>query len=334
MQRLPHRFKLGEPAVAARVAHLGGEVADGVVAPVVGESLLHQVMVVDEGVHRHQLDRGHAEAAQMLEDGRSGERGVLAAQSLRHVGMLHGESLDVQLVDERVVPRRRRSAIFAPGERGIDDLALRHAEGVVALVWREVFALAADAVAEMTIAPAQVAHDRLGVGIEEKLLRIEAKALRWIVRALDAGTVEKPGARVGQIAMPHLVGLLAKLDALYFAAPLGIEQAQLDAFGLLREEREVHALPVPGRAQRMGPPRPDGRTHSTGFEGPRADGSSRSGGRDQRSIKSPARFCPPSPKAIASPSAIAATMIRNACRMMSPTFIWSSAIMITNTMMA
>ncbi len=47
----------------ARIAHLRGEEADGVVAPVVAQALLEQVPVVDEGVHRHQLDRGDARAA-------------------------------------------------------------------------------------------------------------------------------------------------------------------------------------------------------------------------------------------------------------------------------
>jgi hypothetical protein len=95
--------------------------------------------------------------------------------------MLRGEALHVQLVDQRVVPRRCRAAILTPGERRIDDLALGHAESVIALVHGEVFALAADAIAEMTVAPAQVADDRLGVRIEQQLLRVEAKTFRRIV---------------------------------------------------------------------------------------------------------------------------------------------------------
>jgi hypothetical protein len=56
--------------------------------------------------------------------------------------------------------------------------------------------------------------------------------------------------------MPDLVGLLAQLDPLDLAPALGIEQAQLHALGLLREEREVHALAVPGRAERIRPTGP------------------------------------------------------------------------------
>ena len=43
------------------VARIGREEADGVVAPVIGQSLLEQMAVVDEGVDRQQLDRGDAE---------------------------------------------------------------------------------------------------------------------------------------------------------------------------------------------------------------------------------------------------------------------------------
>ena len=263
VQRLHHGLELGQPAIAAGVARFGREVADGVVPPVIDETLLHQLMVVDEGVHRHQLDRRHPETAQMVQHGRSRQRGVLAAQALRHVGMQRRESLDVQLVDQRVVPRRRRAAILTPGERRIDDLALGHAEGVVALVHGEIFALAADAIAEMTVAPAQIADDRFGVWIEQQLLRVEAKPFRRIVGTVNPVAVAQSGPGVGQIAMPDLIGLLGQLDALDLAPALGIEHAQLHALGLLREEREVDALAVPCRAQRVRAAGPGHEAHRT-----------------------------------------------------------------------
>jgi hypothetical protein len=79
VQRLHHGLELGEPAIAAGVARFGRKVTDGVVAPVVDESFLHQLVVVDEGMHRHQLDRRHAETAQMIEHRWRCERRILAA---------------------------------------------------------------------------------------------------------------------------------------------------------------------------------------------------------------------------------------------------------------
>src|SRR5207245_2940348 len=83
------------------------------------------------------------------------ERGILAAQLLRYVGVVDGEALDVQLVDDGLVPGRVGPPVVAPGECRIDDLALGHAERAVAIVGREILAPAADAITEMRVAPAQ-----------------------------------------------------------------------------------------------------------------------------------------------------------------------------------
>ena len=73
VQRLHHLLELAHLAAelaAGAVAHVGREEADRVVAPVVAQPLVEQDLVVDEGVHRHQLDRGDAELAQVLDDRR------------------------------------------------------------------------------------------------------------------------------------------------------------------------------------------------------------------------------------------------------------------------
>jgi hypothetical protein len=44
--------------------------------------------------------------------------------------------------------------------------------------------------------------------------------------------------------VPHLVGVLRQRDALELALAAGVEQAELDALGVLREEREVDAAAV------------------------------------------------------------------------------------------
>ena len=75
---------------------------------------------------------------------------------------------------------------------------------------------------------------------------------------MDAIAVELPGAHVGQVAVPHLIGALAqhdlvRLDRVVFA----VEQAQLDAGRVLGEDREVDALAVPSCAEWIGLAWPD-----------------------------------------------------------------------------
>ena len=58
--------------------------------------------------------------------------------------------------------------------------------------------------------------------------------------------------------MPDHVGLLGQGDAGCLCGRVeGVEQAQLDLGGVLGEQREVDAGPVPGRAERVGLARPD-----------------------------------------------------------------------------
>jgi hypothetical protein len=45
---------------AGEIARLDGEKSDGVVAPVIGETLLQQMAVLDELVDGQKLDRRHA----------------------------------------------------------------------------------------------------------------------------------------------------------------------------------------------------------------------------------------------------------------------------------
>ena len=81
---------------------------------------------------------------------------------------------------------------------------------------------------------------------------------RWprarIVGAVDAIAVERAGPRVRQVAVPDLVGVFRQHDAVDLALARGVEQAELDLFGVRREQREVDALAVPGGAERIGLP--------------------------------------------------------------------------------
>ena len=76
VQRLDHRLELGDAGRAPPrdgVAVVRGEEGDRVVAPVVAQAALDEVVVVDELVHRHQLDRRDAERREVVDDGRVGD---------------------------------------------------------------------------------------------------------------------------------------------------------------------------------------------------------------------------------------------------------------------
>ena len=82
VQAADHGLPLGEVA-ALQVARLRREEADRVVAPVVGELARDQVPVLDESVHRQELDRGHAEILQVVDHLRHRKAGAGAAQDGR-----------------------------------------------------------------------------------------------------------------------------------------------------------------------------------------------------------------------------------------------------------
>jgi hypothetical protein len=80
-----HLLELGEGEIRhGGVAPGGREERDGVVAPVVDQALLLQVVVLNEGMDRQQLDRGDAEALDVVEHRRVPHAGIGAAQLLRH----------------------------------------------------------------------------------------------------------------------------------------------------------------------------------------------------------------------------------------------------------
>ena len=257
VEALDHGFEFADRA-AGEIALLGREKADRVVAPVVGQTLGEQTPVLDEGLHRHQLDRGDAELEQVVDDRRMAEAGERAAQMRGDPRMAHGHAAHVGLVADRLAPGHAGRLVVAPGIGVVDHGALGHAAGVVAPVEREILAATAQPVGVVGVAPAQLAPERLGVGVEQQLVGIEAVAGRGFVGSMDAVTVEQARVGLRQIAVPHLVGVFRQREARDLPPTLPVEQAQLDFGGIRREQGEVHPAAVPGRAERMRPPRPHG----------------------------------------------------------------------------
>jgi hypothetical protein len=81
------------------------EESDRVVAPVVAQAPGDQLSVVHELMHWQQLDRGDAELGQVVKRSRMAQPGVGTALRRRNIGVPRGESLHMDLVNDRVVQR-------------------------------------------------------------------------------------------------------------------------------------------------------------------------------------------------------------------------------------
>src|SRR5262249_55548724 len=93
--------------------------------------------------------------------------------------------------------------------------------------------------------------------VQQQLGRVKAVALFGRVRSVNAVAVALPGARFRQVDVPDLRGLFRHANAGdFFVAVRPVEQAQLDAGGVLREEREIDPGPIPGGAERVRLSRP------------------------------------------------------------------------------
>jgi hypothetical protein len=164
-------------------------------------------------MHGHQLDRRDTELLQMLDRRFRRQRFVGAAQRLGDVGMLLRETLDVHLVDDRLVPRRTRRTIVAPSERRIDDCGQCCEGRIVTHVERQIAARIADRVAEHGIVPPDPAPYRLGVWVENNLVRVEPVPCTGVVRSVHPVSVQLPWTNVRQVPVPHHVGVLGQRDA-------------------------------------------------------------------------------------------------------------------------
>ena len=167
------------------VGRVRREEADGVVAPVVAQPALAQRVVVDELVHRHQLDRGHPERAQVVDHRRVRHAGVRAAHLQRDRPVQEGQALDVRLVDDRLVVRAVRRPVGAPVEVRVHHHGLGQVRGRVLVV---AVVRVVEVVGEQRRVPVDLAVDRLRVRVEQQLGRVAAQARAGVVRARAPGS--------------------------------------------------------------------------------------------------------------------------------------------------
>ena len=237
VQGAHHRLELLHLAAGRGVRGVlgvGGEEADRVVAPVVGQPLVEQRRVIDEVVHGHQLDRGHAQRLEVLDDHRVRDGRVGAAQLFGYPGVALGHALDVRLVDHRIGVGVVGWPVDAPVEERVRDDAFGHVSGRVVVV---VTVRITEVVAEQGLVPIDAPVDRLGVGVEQQLGRVAAQAVVGVVRAVDAVPVALSRLDAGQERVPDEAVDFGQFDPGLGA--VGVEQAQLDALGYLAEQPEI-----------------------------------------------------------------------------------------------
>ena len=230
-----------------------GEKADGVVAPVVAQAFFLQVAVVDELVHRHQLDRGDAEPLEVRDHRRVGQAQVGAALLVGDDRMHPGQPADVRLVDHGLVVGGARRPVQVPVEVRVHHHRardVRRGVGVVPPVRMP------ELVREHGLAPGDLALDRLSVRVDQQLVRVAALPLGRVVRAVHPVPVPLPWADAGQVPVPdepvHLVQVDPRLGAVV------VEQAELDPVGYLGEQPEVGPGSVIRGTQRVAVARPYG----------------------------------------------------------------------------
>ena len=189
---------------------------------------------------------------QVLDHRRMCDGGVGAANLFRDVGMSLGEALDVRLVDDAVGVLEVRRAIGAPVEERVDHHRLRHARRRVVVV---AAVLVTEVVAEQRLVPVEDAVDRLGVGIQQQLVRVATVAGFGVVGPVHAIAVTLARLDIGHEAVPDERVHLGQGDP--GLVVIRVEQAQLNTLGDLAEQREVGAGAVVGGAKRIGLTAPD-----------------------------------------------------------------------------
>ncbi len=250
VERLHHGLELGDVAPGqgpVPVPDVGGEEGQRVVAPVVAEAAVEQVLVVGEAVDRHQLDRGDAEVGEVVRDRRVTDACVRAAQLFGHLGVAHRQAADVRFVEDGPVEGRAEGLVTAPVEGGIDDDAAGGA-ALVGLDGLEVAVGVPELVGEAAEVPPLPAFERPRVRVEEQDPRVEPQPARRVVRAADPERVPGPRTEPRHEAVPH-EGRAVRQGEPRLRVVLA-EDAQLDGGRVLGIEGEVDPFAEPRRAER------------------------------------------------------------------------------------
>src|SRR6201997_860872 len=116
----------------------------------------------------------------------------------RNVRVAHGESLDVEVIDQSIVPRDLGWCIRFPGESGVDHSVLGHSNGIIAPVKRKVLLPVSDPVSEVGVAPPDGSLNLLAIGVEQELVVIKTMTLLRGVWAIHTVSYNWPGRSSGR----------------------------------------------------------------------------------------------------------------------------------------
>ena len=229
------------PGGGGRVGGLGGEERQRRVAPVVGEPALGEEGLVALGVDGQQLDGGHPQVQQVGHARGVGQARVGAAQLGRHAGHVLREALDVDLVQDRAVPRD--PGLGGDGEGGGDDDVARHVGRRVqggpahrVLVGVEVLVHAVRVHGRPQV---DGALDSAPVGVQQELAGVVEHAAVGVPRPVDPQAVAGARPQPGDVPVPH-AGRRTEEGELGLVAGL-VEDAQVHARGVARDDGHVEA---------------------------------------------------------------------------------------------
>ena len=92
---------------------------------------------------------------------------------------------------------------------------------------------------------------RLGIWIYEELVRVEPQSVLGFIRTMNSIAVNRARARVGDKAVPHLIGVFGQVDPVEFSDTLIVEKAKLYSCRCGGKQREIYSKTRPRRAQWM-----------------------------------------------------------------------------------
>ena len=216
-----------------------------VIAPEVFQAAIEQVLIVREPVNRQQLDRGNAEAFDVLHRRFMPHPLKRTAQFRRNSRVKLGKTFDVALIDHGMRPRDIGSAGVLPVNGiGVDDLTFGRKRRAVSRIKAEIQLIVSQLIAEVGIVPLNVTHQFTGIGVNKQLIGIEAVTVLRIVRAIHTVTIQRPRFQIRHIAVPDLMGIFRQFQAGYFCFSRRIKQTQLYPLRVGGKQSEVHPFPV------------------------------------------------------------------------------------------
>ena len=215
-----------------------------VVSPKVCQALIDQGAIIEMKMHRQYLQRGDTQIQEMIDNCFGGQTCVGAPAIIRDIGMLHRGAADVRFVNQRLMPRRPRWPIVAPGECRVQHRAQRTKCGAVALVKRQI--ITTGGISKQRIVPLPHAANCFGVRVQHNFIVIEAMTIVGFVGPVQSVAVELARFCIGEVAVPDHIGAFRQYDTRGFGRVIvRIKQAEIYLGSMLGKDRKIHSRAIP-----------------------------------------------------------------------------------------